>query len=316
MKLEQLEHFVAVVEHGSLRAAARSLQVAQPALTRSIRLLEKELGAALFVRSITGMTVTPAGCQFLRRARTVINDLRRAAEEVRQTDGDDRGNVTVALSIMPHVGMLPGALLDFRRRWPRVRIEILEGPLPDIEQGLRDGRIDFYIGIAPQDMLAPGLMVQHLFTNQRAIFCRKGHPLSGARALKTLAAAEWAVTSVDYDASEHLSAIFRHHGLPSPEVIVRVRSVASILMGIAHSDAMAMLPIQCSQSPMSASMLHQVRVREELPPTPIVLIQRADVPLTPASEYFCDALLRQGPNVEHGPPRKRGTPRNQRRPAP
>lgn len=309
MKLEQLEHFIAVIEHGGLRAAARGLQVAQPALTRSIRLLEKELGAPLFIRSVEGMTPTAAGQQFQHRARVAINDLRRAAEEVRQTAGDDKGSVVAALSIMPHIGMLPGALQTFRQRWPRIRLEILEGPLPDAESGLRDGRIDFYLGIAPREVLAPGLTVQHLFSNPLAVFCRKGHPLAGARSLKTLAAADWTVVSVDYDASEQLSAVFRHYGLPSPPFSMRARSVASIVLGVACSDVLAMLPIQCSQSAMTAHMLHQVRVREELPPTPIVLVQRADVPLTPAAEFLCDALLRHGPPMEHSRPRMRGASR-------
>ena len=305
MKLDQLKHFVAVIEHGGLRAAARRLQVAQPALTRSIRLLEKELGAELFVRTASGMTPTAAGRQLQRRANAVVNDLRRAAEEVRQCAGDETGSVVAALSIMPHVGMLPGALPAFRRRWPHVRLEILEGPLPDVESRLRDGQIDFYIGIAPRDVLAPGLTIQHLFSNQRAVFCRKGHPLANARSLKSLAAAEWAVTPVDYDASEDLASLFRGYSLTPPESMMRVRSVASILMSVVHADLLAMLPVQCGQFEMTAGMLHQVRVREEIPPTPIVLIQRSDIPLTPASEYFCDALFRHGPRIEHGRPMKR-----------
>lgn len=162
----------------------------------------------------------------------------------------------------------------------------------------------------PVSSCSPGLLVQRLFSNPRAVFCRKDHPLASARSLKALAHAQWAVTSVDYDASEDLTALFRGHDLPVPEVAMRVRSVASILMGIAHTDLLAMLPIQCSESAMTQHMLQQVHVRDEIPPTPIVLIQRADVPMTPASEYFCDALLRQGPRVEHGPPRKRAAGRD------
>jgi LysR family transcriptional regulator of abg operon len=61
MKLEQLRHLVAIVAHGSLRAAARRLNMPQPALTRSVRALEREVGAALFVRETTGMVLTPDG---------------------------------------------------------------------------------------------------------------------------------------------------------------------------------------------------------------------------------------------------------------
>lgn len=307
MTLDQLKHFVAVVEHGSLRAAARRLEVGQPTLTRSIRLLEKTLGADLFVRTVSGMTPTAAGRQFQRRASVVVNELQRAADEVRQNAGDQKGSVVAALSIMPHFALLPGALPVFRRRWPHVRLEIVEGPLPDVERRLRDGLIDLYIGIAPRDVLAPGLTVQQLFSNPRAVFCRKGHPLANARSLKTLANSQWAGTPVDYDANEDLASLFRRNALSAPEVIVRVRTVASILTVVAHSDLLAMLPIQCDASSMGADRLHLIRVREEIPPTPIVLIHGSDTPLTPAAEYFCDVLLREGPNVEHGRPKRRGS---------
>lgn len=102
MKLEQLEHLVAIVEHGSLRSASRRLQVPQPALTRSIRTLEKELGGVVFVRATTGMVLTDMGRRFHVRASTMVNEARRALDEIAQHSGDDRGTVVAALSIMPH----------------------------------------------------------------------------------------------------------------------------------------------------------------------------------------------------------------------
>ena len=68
MKLNQLRDIVAVAERGSLRAAARHLAVAQPALTRSVRDLERELGAPLFERRARGMSLTAMGVAFVRRA--------------------------------------------------------------------------------------------------------------------------------------------------------------------------------------------------------------------------------------------------------
>ena len=65
----------------------------------------------------------------------------RSSEQPR----DGSGTVAVALSIMPHVGLLPHALPAFRRRYPKIRLQIVEGLFPGIENELRNGDIDFYL---------------------------------------------------------------------------------------------------------------------------------------------------------------------------
>jgi DNA-binding transcriptional LysR family regulator len=147
MKLNQLRDMVAIADKGSLRAAARYLGLAQPALTRSVRALEHELGTTLFERDARGMVLTPRGQLFYQRAKAVVNELRRAREEIEQTSGDMQGTVVVGLSIMPHVGMLPQALPAFRRQFPHVTLKVIEGLYPAMEAGLRDGSIDFYVRI-------------------------------------------------------------------------------------------------------------------------------------------------------------------------
>jgi LysR family transcriptional regulator of abg operon len=297
MKLDQLQHLVAIVEHGSLRAASRRLQIPQPALTRSIRALEKELGGAVFLRETTGMVLTELGRRFHVRASTIIHEARRALDEIAQHSGDDRGTVVLALSIMPHVGMLPYSLKAFRQRYPRVRLQLIEGLFPDVESGLREGSIDFYMGAAPRNVPAPGLAVQKLFDNTRAVVCRKGHPLAGKLSLLDLAEADWAITAVDYDAEDDLARLFASHGLTAPQVLLRARSAMSIMVALAHSDLLAMLPVQWGEFPMTRDTLQIIPIQERLPAPAIVLVRRPDLPLTPAAEFMCDVLMRHSPTA-------------------
>jgi LysR family transcriptional regulator of abg operon len=296
MKLDQLSHLTAIVEHRSLRAAARRLGVPQPALTRSIRSLEKELGAELFLREASGMVLTDAGRKFHVRASAIVHEARRAREELAQEAGSGTGKVVAALSIMPHVGMLPGALAPFRERYPHVHLQLIEGLFPDVESALRDGAIDFYLGAAPRQAPAPGLSVRHLFDNTRAVVSRKGHPLARARSLKGLGAAQWAITAVDYNFEDDLARLFASHDLPRPEVLLRARSAMSLMVALAHTDLLAMLPVQWGEFPLTRDTLQVIRVRELLPAPPIVCIRRPNLPLTPAAEYFLDLLLRHQPH--------------------
>lgn len=292
MKLNQLRDMVAIVERGSLRAAARHLELAQSALTRSIRTLERELGTTLFEREARGMVLTPLGRLFYQRASSVVNELRRAREELEQTSGDLQGTVVAGLSIMPHVGMLPSALPAFRKRFPKVKLKIIEGLYPAIEGGLRDGSIDFYLGASPRSSPAPGLLTELLFENTRIIVGRKNHPLSKARSIQELGQAEWATTSVNYNAAEDLHELFASYHMPEPKVMLQAHSAMSVMVALAYSDLLAILPVQWNEFPLTRGALQVINIRERLPAPSIVCIRRPDLPLTPAAEFFCDLLRR------------------------
>jgi len=156
MKLTQLRHMMAVAERGSLRAAARDLGVAQPAVTRSIHELEREFGVALFERHPRGVFVTDMGALLLRRAGAIVNEVRRAQEEIAQASGGIAGSVCRrVLQRSPHqhaaqgVAPVPQALSQGPHADHRSR-------LPVVEAGLLDGSIDFYIGPLHRQITRPG----------------------------------------------------------------------------------------------------------------------------------------------------------------
>ena len=296
MKLNQMRDMVAIAERGSLRAAARHLDLAQPALTRSIGALERELGVTLFERQARGMVLTSAGKLFHRRASAVINEVRRAREDFEQTEGDMRGAITIGLSIMPHMGMLPEALPVFRRRYPLVRLKIIEGLYPAMEAGLQDGSIDFYLGASPKGEPADGLIAQLLFRNTRTVIGRKGHPLAGAKSIRDLAKAEWATTTLDFNAETDLNELFAKHKLPAPHIVLQAQSALSVIVALSSCNLLAILPAQWNEFPLTRNVLQVINIKEKLPAPDIVMIRRPDLPLTPAADHFCDLMKRHLPS--------------------
>ncbi|MDP3520389.1 MAG: LysR substrate-binding domain-containing protein [Hydrogenophaga sp.] len=292
MKIEQLQHLMAIVEQGSLRAAARRMELPQPALTRSVRALERELGTSLFARQTTGMVLTAEGTRFHRRASAIVHEFRRAREEVQRPGPAYEGTVSVALSIMPHLRMLPEALPVFRRSYPRVKLEITESLLPGVEGALRDGGLDFYLGAAPSLKPAAGLALQRLRDNTRVVVCRRGHPLARVRSLKALAGAHWAATTIDHNAEEDLARLFDSHGLAVPQVMLRAHSALSVLVALAETDLLAMLPQQWTGFAMTRDLLATVPVREALPAPDIVMVRKPELPLSPPAEFLLDVMLR------------------------
>ncbi|WP_213958748.1 MULTISPECIES: LysR substrate-binding domain-containing protein [unclassified Variovorax] len=289
MKLNALRDFQAVAERGSLRAAARQLGVAQPAMSRSIQELEKELGVTLFERRAKGVSLTSMGELFLRRTRAVRSELRRAQDEIAQARGAMHGQIRMCLSSVAHMALLPGALRPFHERYPDVRLEIIDGVVPSVEAELLDGAMDLYIGPAPLD-LSPRLEVEKLFDNHRAIFGRIGHPLSDAMSLAELVGTEWVTTSATYRAEDELCPVFLRHGLPLPRLVVRGHSAFTFFFSIVQSDMLAMLPVQWARAPLFSDSLQRIEVKEELSALPICIVRRVALPLTPVGEYFCTLM--------------------------
>jgi DNA-binding transcriptional LysR family regulator len=292
MKLSHLRDITTVAERGSLRAAARQLGVAQPAITRSIREIERELGVALFERRPKGIVLTPMGDLFLQRAKTVLSELQRAREEIDQARGVATGHVTVALSTAAQIALFPHAIAAFRPKYPEVTLSIRDGLFPRIEADLKDGEIDFYVGPLPEFAPAKEFVVEKLFDNTRVILARKGHPLANARSLAELTGARWISTSVTLDSGAELGPLFERQGLPQPVFDMHATSGVTMIPAVANSDLLIMVPQQWLHFTLFTEHVIVLPIEERLPAAPICIVTRSRLPLTPAAQFFADLFRR------------------------
>lgn len=292
MKLNHIRDVIAVAERGSLRSAARHLGIAQPAITRSIRELEHELGAALFVRQVNGVVLTPMGDAFLRRATAIQLELQRTKDEIQQPKGIKSGTVAVGLSTAAHVALLPRALKTFVRSFPDVQLRVIEGLFPAMEAELFDGSIDFYVGPLAEDSASSEFAVEKLFDNRRIVVGRRNHPLARAKSLAELKGAKWVTTSVTISSEAELGPVFARFKLPAPAIVARTQTALSMIVMAAYSDYLAMLPEQWLDFVRTGRLLHHIDVRQELVAPSICIVRRARLPLTPAAENLCDLFRR------------------------
>lgn len=294
VKLSHLRDVLAVAETGSLRAAGRRLGITQPAITRSIREIEHELGVSLFERHAKGVRVTEMGRHFVRRAETVQSELRRAQEEIAQLKGRSSGEVSIALSTASIMSVMPRAIADFRRRFPDTVLKIHESFFQPIEADLLSGRIDFYVGPLERTTVAPQFAVESLFENYRLIMARKGHPLAKAKTLEQLVGARWIRPTLSSHIVEgDFEEMFLRAGLPRPDIVVNARSALITILALADSDLLTVLPRQWLDLPLLANQIQPL----DLPPlraAPITIVRRQDAPLTPSAEYLCDMIRRVG----------------------
>ena len=292
MKLHHLRDLLAVVEKGSIRAAAKHLGLGQPALSRSLRDLEQELGVPLLERRARGAVLTEMGEMFSRRAGAAFNELNRAREEIAQHQGDVQGRIVACLSSLTHIALLPAALTPFRKRYPLVELGLIEGAYPMVERRLVDGTIDFFVGPLRNSVVAPGLRQEKLFDNHRVVIARKNHPLQHATSLAELIDGDWMTTSITNDPEAEFNDLFLGHGLPPPRLALRTETFLTMLVGLISTDMLAITPRQYAHSARLADCVQQIAIKEKLAGPSLYLIQRAAIPLTPAAEYLTDLLRR------------------------
>ena len=297
MNLAHIRNFLAVADRGSLRAASRSLGVAQPVISRSIRDLERELGAVLFERSRRGVSLTHIGQSLLARVRAVPQIIAQAQQEIAQLNGMAGGRVAIGLSMGAHVSLLPKALPAFQRRHADVRIELHEGLFPALEQKLRAGEIDFYVGPASEERLGTEYVSEKLHDNSRLVFGRPDHPLAKAASLAELSSAQWVTTSVTISGEAELAPVFEAHGLKAPEIAVATYSAISMIMVTASSDLLALMPRQWREFVHRTGLLVEIPVAEPIAGPAIQIISRGDFPLTPLAQEMADLFRRSALNL-------------------
>jgi LysR family transcriptional regulator, regulator of abg operon len=289
MTLSQIRDFVAVVEAGGIRAAARKLGVSQPAITRSVRSLESELRARLLRRTPTGVVPTQPGRALFARARAAQAELRKAEEEVDQL-GQAQGSVAFGVSPTSAM-MVPEAVTRFRAQYPQTRVRIAEG-LPQLLIPLvRDETLDFAICRRALVKLDSGLAFRPLLRNDFVVVARRGHPLEKATSLAQLVDASW-ISLLPLDAPDGpFDSAFSPTGLSVPKQVIQCESYNTAIGLIAKTDMVGFLSKQLLADSILGDFLTEIPVAEPLPSFAVGMFTRTGTPLTQVAGAMAKAVI-------------------------
>ena len=147
MELRQLRYFIEVAESKSLSAAIKKLFIAQPALSRSIKELESEIGVDLFTRSSKGMELTRAGHSFLTHAYAIMRQTEAARRSARETQENPGGRVCLGMIASASNVLTVPIYRKVQERYPNIGLTILEGRSNELEHELEAGNNDLIIGV-------------------------------------------------------------------------------------------------------------------------------------------------------------------------
>jgi DNA-binding transcriptional LysR family regulator len=291
MKLTGLRALIAAIEEGSLRSAARRLGVSQPALTKLIRELERELAATLLVRSTTGVVASAQGMVLYERGVAAERELAHAVEQIQQLGGQMTGALTIGAVPLAVMTLVPETLRTFGREFPQIQLRVIEELYIQQLTRLRTGEVDIALGPVP-DNLPPGeFIIENLMPVAMVIVVRKGNPLARAKRLAELADAPWVYTG-GAPAAGYARTLFERAGLKAPPAGAIVNSTLGLLAVIATGNTVGLLPYQIAIHPFVTQHLEVVPVAEGPLKLSIGALARADTALKPSIRHFLAHLHR------------------------
>lgn len=299
MKFSSIDGILAVAEAGSIRGGSRTLGITQPSMTRSIRESENELGVPLFTRHGHGITPTEAGHVVIRRAGAIRIELARMNEEMRQAKMRIAGDVSIAMANALTILLAPVIAKEFESRSLNARLSMIESLFHPIENKVRQGEIDFFVGPMSETHSKTSLIIEKLYDERLVILARRDHPLRGAQRLSDLRSARWVSPPfADRRNAGGFDAMFERAGMPPPKIALEPQSACATLVAVTRSDLLAVVPsIWLGYAP-AREQLVSINVPELFALPPICIVRRSELPLSPLAERLCDVVRKAGLN--HG----------------
>ena len=187
MKLQQLKYLLAIADNGlNITAAAERLYTSQPGVSKQLKLLEEELGLQLFTRkgkSLGG--ITPAGGQVIERARLIMQEVENIRSLASDYFHEEEGTLSIATTHTQARYVLPDVVREFRKRYPRVSLNLHQGTSEQIADMVAANEIDFAIATGSRELFADLLLVPS-YRWDRKILVPKDHPLTKLKRRLTL----------------------------------------------------------------------------------------------------------------------------------
>lgn len=205
-----LENFLALYDARNMHAAAVKKGISQPALTKSLRLLEDDLGAELFVRTHKGLEPTEAGDALYRHARAIDQEARFASMDIQDIHRNLGGRIRIGVGPILTLSIFPAVLVDFHRQFPLVEVTVETGVSSQLVESLARGNLDLVVTALPEQPLPEGYLGLPLIKSDMTVICREGHPLRsrGQASLDELSGFDLVGFTDDREFAEHARRVF------------------------------------------------------------------------------------------------------------
>jgi LysR family transcriptional regulator, regulator of abg operon len=256
MELRQLQHFTAVIEHGTVHAAARTFGLSQPAITRSIQNLEEDLQVKLLRREGRHVLPTAAGSAFFQHAQLILNEAARAKNEVSLVESGTTGEVNLGVGTIFSNYIIDEAVLEISAHAPDLSLKVQEGFFEDLTEKLLRGQLDLVFINFPRVKIHPSLQLEHLIELHTEPFVRSGHRLARKRKvdINELIGERWLILDQPHSVS-HFEGSFLQAGLSIPRNQLLTNSLNLMKALVLHGDFICYMPMEWFEADIRAGRI-------------------------------------------------------------
>jgi len=285
LSAKHLRAVVALARFGSFIAAASYLRISQPGLSRIIQQTETLLGVRLFARGTRSVSQTEAGREFIPAAERLLGELFQQSQKVRTLDGQMRGQLIIASLMSISHRVLPEALVTFRKRHPKMHIQIKEGLASSVQEDVRSGLADFGIGNAIG--LSEGIVAESITQEPCYVVLPKRHRLGKSLSLGLQDIADEPMISMPTDSGlrRTIDVFASERGFVLDHSII-TNQFSSLFNFVAHGLGISIVP--ASALPSSSASNIEVKPLRPAITRRIGILRLAERSLLPASQAFLD----------------------------
>lgn len=294
--LADLRAFIAVADYGGFSAAANALHLSQPALSRRIEKLEEALGLKLFERTTRKVELNAMGRSFIPKARHVLNELENALLGMVELSDRIRGQVTVACVPSAVSTFVSKAILAFHRRYPRIKVRIIDVSAADTLLAVARSEADF--GISYLGTQEPDLEFEQLIEEDFVLACPDDHVLAKKKSVTWESMSQYECVTLSSGSGNRMlidQALAKHKKTLSPITwSCEVRHVPALVSLIQSGVGIGAIP-RFSLPVNSFSGLAIIPLIEPRVVRMIGIIRHRARPLSPAAQAFKELLSSDAP---------------------
>jgi DNA-binding transcriptional LysR family regulator len=305
MELRQLRYLREIVRQGSFRRAAEALNLTQPALSKSIRSLEDELGVRLVERGAHGVSPTPYGKVLADCALSVVSDIERALQEIRSLSGRGGGVVRVGgMTTLMRV-VLPPTVEHFRALDPTAQVHTSIGLVDELLAQLIKGEIDLAILTIDPKSVDDAVVGEKLLSDEVLVVADRDNPLVKASRLTTeaLADSQWVLPGQSDHWRRRLIHIFTSCGMQEPNVSVEITSSSLMARIVEGSSLLSLLPSMILHLDPAYQTLRPLDTVFNWPPFDVFVMRRKSGTMLPTTQNFLLSLRHVGKELTKAMPR-------------
>ncbi|EOF4704807.1 MAG: LysR substrate-binding domain-containing protein [Klebsiella huaxiensis] len=296
IRLRHLHTFVAVAQQGTLGRAAETLNLSQPALSKTLNELEQLTGTRLFERGRLGAQLTLVGEQFLTHAVKVLDALNTAGQSLNRKEGLNSDIVRIGALPTAALGVLPSVIGQYHQQQKDITLQVATMNNTMLLAGLKSGEIDIGIGRMSDPELMSGLNYELLFLESLKLVVRPGHPL--LQETVTLSRVmEWPVVVSPKGTlpRQNAETLLQSQGCKIPSGCIETLSASLSRQLTVDYDYVWFVPSGAVKDDLRRGLLAALPIPTQGAGEPIGILTRVDATLTAGTQILLSAIRKSMP---------------------